>query len=524
MGVFDGISAEALTELGESLAKVKVPPKIVDDSFPEQAAFIRDPARFKVLFGPRRIGKSIAVARLLLEKAWAQPNTNCLYLGLTLDSAKKAIWKDGLKFVVNGGTVLRDGASVAIPPLGIGVTFNETHNTCTLENSSVIYVMGADSTDAPEKIRGGKYSIAVVDEAASFSLDLRDLYFTILRPALTDYRGTMVLTGTPGRIRRGLFFDITTGQDFKPKHRWRKVDEDTGTDWSGHRWDSLDNPYQRLQESEDRARILVSNPRIAETPRYQEETLGQWSRDDKNRVYRYERVRNDFDGQLPEVKGRGRWHYVLGLDLAHSPDCAAICVGAYHDQDPTLYLLEGEQVLFNDITDIANKVKAYDKTYDLDMKIVDGSMKLAVAEFNNRHGLQLLPAEKRSKAEFIDLMNADFIQGRIKVNVNSFLALEENPKDYPDIRAQYEDLVWDERELKKNKRIEHPAMHNDLLDANLYLWRHCYQYLSERDVTPLRAGTKSHYDAMEEAMLERDEADVLEKEQEEREEFNERFY
>src|SRR5260370_23458507 len=97
--------------------------------------------------------------------------------------------------------------------------------------------------------------------------------------------------------------------------------------------------------------------------------------------------------------------------------------------------------------------------------VIDGSNKQAVMEMSSRHGLSLTPAEKTGKADFIELMNADYITGRIKL-APSCAALKD----------EYASLVWDD---KATKRQEHPACANHGADSALYAWRYCYQFLSK---------------------------------------------
>src|SRR3989449_4806187 len=51
--------------------------------------------------------------------------------------------------------------------------------------------------------------------------------YGVLKPAVADYRGTIVLTGTPGNLIKGLFFDVTNGRE---------------AGWSGHRWGHVREP------------------------------------------------------------------------------------------------------------------------------------------------------------------------------------------------------------------------------------------------------------------------------------------
>lgn len=469
-------SLAARVEAMEAAARADVPrapPALVDETHEPQAAAIRDAARLKVLLCTRRAGKSRGVAVEFLTDGWAHPGANYLYIGLTRDAAKKAIWKDGLKAIDHA--------------LGLGLDFNESDLTCTLPNGAVIYVLGMDAGEKQkEKARGGKYRKVAIDEAQSFGVDLRELV-KVLRPALADARGTLILAGTPGDVPAGLFFDLTHDQDPQAPGRWTRDDADTATRWSGHRWNAGRNPHMRLQWEAELAEMLAINPRVVETPGFVREYLGRWVRDPTKLVYRYQPGFNDFAGDLPKLV-RGGWHYVLGLDLGHSPDPTSFVVAAYHDHDRTLYLIEADEALRLDITDVADRVRAYQERFEFDALVVDGANKQAVEEMRRRHGLPLVSAEKQEKADFIRLMNDDFAAGRIKLDpARCAWDVTARPKNHPaGLADQYAKLVWDERALMapKPRREEHPACQNHAADAALYAWRHCYQYLSEIPGTP----------------------------------------
>jgi len=123
------------------------------------------------------------------------------------DSAKKIMWKDVLKPISR--------------QLMLNARFNETELTATLTNDSVIYLLGVDSAEEEKKkLLGQKYKLVVIDEAASFSVDLNELVYGVLKPSVADYRGTICLIGTPGNVKRGLFFDLTQGQDPSAAGTW----------------------------------------------------------------------------------------------------------------------------------------------------------------------------------------------------------------------------------------------------------------------------------------------------------------
>jgi len=437
------MTPEEKAQLDILLANSK--PVFCDPAFPEQSAFIRDPARMKLAFCTRRSGKSLGAINWLLDGAYDTAGSDSLFIGLTRESTKRAAWKNGIKLAAKKHRL--EGKA------------NESELSYTLPNGSTIYLLGMDADPKQvEKLLGGKLKRVVIDEAGSFSIDLVDLIFSKLKPALSDLRGEIALIGTPTNLKRGLFFDLTKGQNALIPGRWDK------DGWSCHRWSAFSNPYMTAQWEEDIAQLKAQTPNIEEVPWFIQQYLGRWVVDTSKLVYKYLEGRNDFS-MLPVFTGeRGRWHYVLGIDLGYE-DHSAFTIAAYHDFDRTLYFLESYAEKRLDITDVANKAKGYALRYDLDAMIVDGANKQAVEEMRNRHDLPLTAADKTGKADFIELMNAEFIKGIIKIDGSKC----------DGVIDEYSGLIWDER---SSRREEHPACPNHRADAALYSWRHCYQYLS----------------------------------------------
>lgn len=414
------------------------PPAFIDENFPKQAQFMRDPAKRKAAKCTRRAGKSFGFGRILFQEAWNFAGCTCLYIGLTKATARNIMWKDVLK-PLNA-------------KLELGGTFKETLQIA-MPNTSEIHLTGADmDAEEMEKVLGGKYRVVIIDEGGSFRIELRKLIYENLEPALADWDGYTVLGGTPTEFTKGLFFDVT-----RDDHAKREPG------WSVHEWSTFDNPYMAVNWKKRVQHLIDTNPRVQETPAYKRMYLGQWVTDEDDLVYKYSFERNYAD-ELP----KGSYTYVLGIDLGFN-DASAFVLYAYSLSDKTLYTVETYKASGMDITDVANRIKHYQKTYSVYKMIVDGAAKQSIEELKNRYSLPLESADKAGKAEFIEIMNAEFIQGRIKLIGAATLPLA----------TEYRGLVWDKDAWeKRKKREEHPGCENHLADAALYGWRHCYQYLA----------------------------------------------
>lgn len=407
-------------------------------AFTKQLEFIHDPSKLKALFCTRRAAKSYTGGLYLVSEALRHDSINCLYIGLTRLSAKGIIWKDVLKDINKRNN--------------LELQFNGSELTATTRNGSIIYVTGADADeDEMEKLLGKKYRLVIIDEAASFTVDLKRLIYGILKPATVDQGGTICLLGTSGNLTTGLFFDITT----RAEQGWKLFE-----------WSAFDNPHVAKQWQEELDDIAKNRPLFMETPLFKQWYLNEWVIDLEKLVYRFAYSRNEYHS-LPVLSHLGGTsvQFVLGVDLGYDPDPSAFVVVAFHPHDPCLYILEAFKQTEMDITDVATKIKYYKHSFSIDRVVIDGANKQAVMEIQKRHDVGLTTADKTGKVDFIAIMNAEFIQGKIKLS-----------KDCQKLKDEYLNLIWNDKSLK---REEHPNCENHLTDAALYAWRFCYQFLSQ---------------------------------------------
>lgn len=435
------------------------PNDLFDPNFPQQKNFVEDPAKLKALWCTRRASKSYTAGLYMVKECLENPGVNCLFIGLTRDSAKGIIWKDILK-IINRTHNLR-------------CTFNGTALTATFPNGSMIWVTGVDTDeDEMNKLLGKKYRLVCLDESSLYTINLHRLVYGVLKPAVADPnkegdRGTICMMGTSSNFTKGLFYDITT--NIEPG-------------WSLHTWSAHDNPYVRNQWQEELDEIDNLRPLFKETPLFKQWYLNQWVIDTEKLVYKFNQDKNLFDTRPDKLKPSG-WSYVLGVDLGYEDDSAFV-LSAFHENDPILYILSTYNRKHMDITDVANKIKEYMAQYQIGKIIIDGSDKQSVEEMRRRHNIPLEAAEKQGKSDFIELLNAELIQAKIKINKKCLNLIQE-----------LLGLIWQtEGDKVKLPRKEHPALSNHLCDAFLYAWRYCYSYMAEEIVKRPVMGTKQWQD------------------------------
>lgn len=431
-------------------------PDVLSLAFPKQREFILDPSQKKAIWCTRRSAKSYTDGLHHFHTALNHPGCNTLFVGLTRASSKAIIWKDVLKDIDR--------------KLGIGASFNETELTVTLPNGSVIYVTGADADENEMyKLLGRKFKLVTIDEASMYTINLRNLVYGILGPAMADQMGTIVLSGTSSDFPRGLFFDITTGVE----HGWKLFI------WSAH-----DNPHVAKHWQETLDEIKRERPLYMDTPQFKQWYLNQWVVDEEKLVYRFDPQKNLIKA-LPVLPSDG-WSYVLGVDTGWEDDNAFVLT-AYHVNDPNLYVLKTyakKKLTFDQVVQVIQEFMN-DKDHAPSRVIIDGANKQGVESMKQRSTIPFEYAEKQDKATFIELCNSDLVQAKIKYLDNDF--------NRPLWQEQMS-LVWvtDGDKIKYPKK-EHPNLPNHRCDAFLYSWRMGYHYHSSPPEKKIVMGSREWY-------------------------------
>jgi hypothetical protein len=403
---------------------------VTDWGFKKQAEFIHDPSRLKAAQCTRRAGKSYGIGDYLTNTCLQHPGTTSIYTALTRDSAQAIMYKDVLK-VIDRKHQLQ-------------MRFREKPLRVVFPNESIIYLLGMDqSEDECRKVLGQKFKLAVVDEAGSFRRDLRTLVYEMLKPATLDLGGTICMVSTTTDIAKGLYYDVVTGKE---------------PGWSVHKWTTADNPYMAEKFADEIAEMKRINPRIIETPGFRRMYLNEWAIDDDKLCYRYNPDRNRIS-RVPD----GNYTNVLGIDLGYDDPTAFVVASTAPNRDRRLFLRDVYKQSGMNISAVEARIRYYLKKYDIERIVIDNAAKQAVKELESRFSIPLTPAEKHGKADFIEIMNSEFILG------NVLLADGSEP-----LSEEYGSLIWD---TKEHRRLEHPACDNHAADAGLYAFRHCYNYL-----------------------------------------------
>ena len=142
-----------------------------------------DTTRFKIVAAGRRTGKSRLAAWMLIVNALQADKGHVFYVAPTQGQARDIMWQ----------TLLELGH-----PVVSGSHINNLQ--IKLINGATISLKGADR---PETMRGVSLKFLVLDEYADMK---PEVFEQILRPALTDQKGSAMFVGTP--IGRNHFYEL----------------------------------------------------------------------------------------------------------------------------------------------------------------------------------------------------------------------------------------------------------------------------------------------------------------------------
>lgn len=459
-----------LAEIQKRKLKSERPEFIFTDfCFDKQVDFFRGKGtRFRNAVCSRRAGKTVGIVADMLDTCLKESEINLLYITITQQQARAIIWSDLLRLIED---------------YQLECKVDNTRLTVSFPNKSRIYIAGAKDRTEIEKFRGWKLRKCYIDECQSFRTYIKELINDIIIPALRDKRGELYLTGTPGPVKAGVFYEYSQSKN-----------------WRSHHWTAFDNPYMHdppnlnLEEVLREERIIRG---IDESdPSYIRETFGKWIEDTDALVYKFNRTRNIYSA-LPSD---GEWSYIIGIDIGYN-DSDAIAVIGYNSHHKKVYLVDEHVKNKQNISQLVEVIQHYKDQYNPIRMVMDAGAlgKKIQEELRFRHGLHIEAAEKSRKVEFIELLNDDLRTEKFKAFENSIFQ---------------EDCMlvqWD-----KDSKIRNPerpkisdTYHSDICDAVLYAWRDCKHYLSEKPVPKIEPNTD---DYMKE--LERKEAEEMQRKKE----------
>jgi hypothetical protein len=457
--------------------------------FPKQLAVLEDTSDRKAVLCPRRSGKSWTAMSYAVDVACRNANARVVICMLVLKQAKGVYWAHLREFLTR---------------YGIEAKPNLHELTYTLRNGSTIMLLGCESLQEVEKLRGQSFDLAIIDECKSFNPGvLKELIHDVIDPTLDDRCGTMMMIGTPGNTLSGPFYwatapyyeiEMTDEEGLKtsrpysrtfssPEQYWVENPADD-LYWSKHTWTRGDNVFLPKLWAQS-LRKKRADQWGDDHPTWRREHLGEWVPCVGSYVYRYGEVLERTNGVqavqwTPNGKGphglpEGHdWRFICGMDLGFEDDFA-IVVAAYSMTDGNLYHVYDWKKNHQDFFQMAAEIAAIVQRFGpFDAMVADrnGSGAATIIETLNKHsGFHIEAAEKREKFDYIEILNGEFMRGAVKIIAGSNLDIE--------LRT----LQWlmeedDDKSLlaRTGKLKENPAQPNHLCDAWLYTWRYSHHF------------------------------------------------
>jgi hypothetical protein len=445
-------------ELSERESPGFVPPYI-EMMPPKQRAAYDDPSNNKVVLCPRRSGKSFAKAVAAYEKSSRRPDSESLILSTTRGHARMTVGNALDRLVRDYDLPLKERSLD-------GRFFY--HNTQTNHR---IWVAGCKDFREAEKLRGDRLDQVLIDECGAFTIIpdmtkddgsgngkqlLEYLVEDILSPRLMDSGGNMWLSGSPGVVLKGYWWEITTGDGKKPK--WPAY----------HTWSVFENPFMKnvRAELEERKRIFGWDETSAT---YQREWLGRWVEDLDALIYRYEARKNHIDlGEWPGCIDRlnaqwgGSITWILGSDIGHNDATTFILTASKHGMPWRVFVRAwgGTEMLTLKVGAELMRVKRDLETRGQRLAhiVMDpgGGGKKTAEDMGGTFHIPVEAAEKQHKAAGVRMLQSALMAGHALVN-----AVECGP-----LLAEWSVLPWNAE--RTNHSDNYP---DDFSDGGVYAFR-----------------------------------------------------
>lgn len=432
-----------------------------DYCFDKQVEFIEHTSRWKTACCGGRAGKTVADAAYLTETAIRKPRSVALYLTLSRSNAKKLIWPE-LKIINER--------------FKLGGRVNESDLSINY-GGSFIYASGASTRVEIEKFRGLPLSICIIDEVQSFPPFVQELVDAVIAKRLFDFNGVLALTGTPGPIPNGYFFDACHNNQY-----------------AHFAWTMFDNPWIETKSGKSALSLAAEEMQrkgVDENDPYvQREIFGRWVLDTQNLVICYDDQRNHFETKPRDLQ------YIVGIDLGYE-DADAIAVLGFSPNSATTYLVDEVIATKQGLTDLVEQIEKIRAIYKPIKLIIDegGLGKKMAEEMRRRYRIPVQPADKIRKFENIEILNDCLRTGR-------FLAKKDSRFAYDSKR-----LEWDFERSRPDKKFISDRFHSDIIDAVLYGFKESPAYSWQPDPIKPKLGThewgKQEEQRMYDADLER---------------------
>lgn len=415
----------------------------------KQLAFFSHPAKAKALIGGRQCGKTYGTALWLVECWQRYPGRASVYITKTAKAALRRVWPLLVKICKE---------------FKIRVKLNHTDLTITFANGYVIWCTGCKDKNEADKVRGeaNGFQRIAIDEPATFTDDLLEYLLTEVADAtLMQTMGDIVLSGTPGAIPKGFWYDICTKMG-----------------WHVATFTCFDNPF--LPDPVGYVdQFLKKYGYTKSTPKVLREIYAQWVLDTEALVYMQSMelfVQRNGYHELPTTRP---FDFVtLGIDFGYEPDpCAFTIAGSWWDRrDIWIPISYTKEKLTPDL--ITMEARKLRKEWSVNRIIVDagGGGKTTAKAMELSYGVTVEATPKGEKRPKIDTMRGGLNSGAIRIHLVRAQELV----------AEYQTILWSE-----DRKKHHPLCADHNADAAIQACMPHRQYALDFELPPMPDATVS---------------------------------
>lgn len=348
------------------------------------------------LLSGRRFGKTEGVLRYAIALCLTRPYASVLYVSMQRTSARTIAWPLLQSLARRYNLRIRKA--------------DERELFVEFENGSRISCVGADHPKFARLLLGTQHDAVLVDEAQDFIyMDLKDLIDNYLGATLDDREGRMFLTGTPGPVEAGYFWEVVVQQAWP--------------EWVVVHGAPFENPHTRKQQQKKLDRYKRGNPDIEEQPWIRRRFFGEWVADNRDRVVALHPKLNYITEWEPE-EGE---EFVLSLDFGFSESDSAYVLSAWNPKRHNDYVyLEGWSKPEMMLADHLAALRSYQAhpVYGRNLYIQadpGGNSKALTEELRRTYDIPIHDVDKSGKdarqliAFTVAQLNMDASLGRLKI-------------------------------------------------------------------------------------------------------------
>jgi hypothetical protein len=361
-----------------------------------------------------------------MKAALTRPGRTVLYISKTRAHAKQIMWEP-LKQL---GRFLR-----------LPLQEKQLELRMVVPGGGDIWLGGAETTRHADIYRGDGYAGAAVDEAGHVKV-LEYLVKEVIDPALSDLEAPLLLTGTPGLVPQGLFFDASTGST----PGWQISPQ----------WTLRDNPIYAGRAERVLQEVLQSNGWTVDHPTYRREWEGRWSISQDKLVYRTPKV---VDRKL------GASRVVIGFDIGASESAPTTAFAVLEVGRSKVQVVRAYKKAIIGVHQLAEELKELQTAYRPSDIVGDpGALGAGYLwDLRKQYNLPVFAAQKGEKLSYIEQMNGDSISGVLEVYHEGTQALLDEMRSHG----------WRD----SARSAESKQTPNHCCDATLYGWRKARSYL-----------------------------------------------